>query len=178
MTKYYIKKADIYAQQFQSLFDVDLKSTSRKTEVMTMRTLFYKVLRDLNNMNDRNIQHWFETIGVRRERSSIYHALTKIDLYYTNFDYFRDAYDTFFNDKNDERNNIEEKVQRIVDKENGVVTPKKPKDALEELISGLEGRQREEIYELVQLRIKSWKWKYSDKCEVINCSSSISDFIH
>ena len=47
-------------------------------------------------MNDRDIEEWFAERGNKRDRSSIYIALTKIRLYYEQFDYFREAYDTLF----------------------------------------------------------------------------------
>jgi len=64
---------------------------------------------DINGMNDRMISEWFVDMGVKRNRSSIFHALRKIDVYYESFVRFRNVYDLFFDDKKRERERIENK---------------------------------------------------------------------
>ena len=49
----------------------------------------------------------------------------------------------------------------------------KEKDALALLIDTIPDNKRDEIYEMVNLRVKSWDWKSKDKCEVIECGTSM-----
>jgi hypothetical protein len=34
-------------------------------------------------------------------------------------------------------------------------------------------KRRDEIYEMVNMRIKSWEWKSKDRCEIIESSTSM-----
>ena len=80
MIDYNKKTADELARDFELLTGIDLNTNSRKTEIMITRTLFYKVLRDVNYMNDRMIAEWFKERGLKRDRSSILQALQKIGI--------------------------------------------------------------------------------------------------
>ena len=180
MKTYNKKQAETLAQDFTELHNIDLYATDRKTRNVVLRTLFYKVLSDGNNMNDREISEFFKSKDTKRERSSIYHALGKIDIYYETYDYFREAYDFLFDDKLELHNEIKEKQKRIANKGKKVsdkIVSKENVDELQAIIDTLTGSRRAEVLELVRLRVKSWEWKYSDKCEIINCSSRISDMI-
>ena len=99
MKTYNKKQAETLAQDFTELHNIDLYATDRKVRNVVLRTLFYKVLIDKNNMNDRNISEFFKSKDTIRGRSSIYHALKKIDIYYETYDYFRKAYELYFDDK-------------------------------------------------------------------------------
>lgn len=167
MKKYNKKKADKLAEEFEKLTQVDLLSISRETYQMTLRCLFYKILKDLNYMNDKQMSDWFEKRGVKRNRSSIFSALKKVDLYYLNFKYFQDFYCHYFNDK------VKHVEEDILDDSNKLKEDTNDniqeyeKDALDKLINDIRGDRREEILNLVSLRIKSWEWKNKDKCEII-----------
>ena len=179
--KYNKEKADELAQEFMAKTGVDVFLTTRKAEQVFLRTLFYKVLVNYNGMIDQNIEDWYKEHGVPKNRSSIYTALTKIDMYYKLNDKFRDAYDIYFNNKINERIALEKAKMKALDSiknKNKQVILKKDKDALDLLIDSIESDRRKEIYELVNLRVKSWEWKSKDQCKIINCSENISDFVH
>jgi hypothetical protein len=181
MKTYNKKQAEILVQDFTELQNIDLYATDRKTRNVVLRTLFYKVLIDKNNMNDREISEFFKEKDVKRERSSIYHALGKVDLYYETYDYFRKAYDLYFDDKLEIHNKIKEKQIRLYNKNKKVsdkIVPKNDKDELQAIIDTLTGSKRAEVLELVRLRVKSWEWKSKDQCEIITCSENISDFVY
>ena len=176
METYNKKQAKELGKEFIELHNVDLYATDRKTRNVVLRTLFYKVLSDGNNMNDREISEFFKSKDTKRQRSSIYHALKKIDIYYETYDYFRKAYDFLFDDKLELHNKIKEKEIRISEKfkkENDKVVPKNDKDELQVIIDTLKDSKRAEILELVSLRVKSWEWKVEDRCEVIEGYSSL-----
>ena len=176
METYNKKQAETLAQDFTELHNIDLYSTDRKTRNVVLRTLFYKVLSDGNNMNDREISEFFKSKDTKRERSSIYHALGKIDIYYETYDYFREAYDFLFDDKLEIHNKIKEKQIRLYNKGKKVsdkIVPKNNVDELQAIIDTLKDSKRAEILELVRLRVKSWEWKVEDRCEVIEGYSSL-----
>jgi len=176
METYNKKQAAELGKEFIELHNVDLYATDRKTRNVVLRTLFYKVLRYKNNMNDREISDFFEENDTKKDRSSIYISFKKIDIYYETYDYFREAYDLYFKDKFKRHNKIKEKEIRMSEKlkkENDKVVPKIDKDELQAIIDTLKDNKRAEILELVRLRVKSWEWKVEDRCEVIEGYSSL-----
>ena len=165
------KATELY-NEFKELTRIDVFIRTRQTKPMTLRALFYKVLRDNNFMNDRDIAEFFALNGYKINRSSIYHSLQKIDGYYFNFDFFKKYYDLYFDDLIEKQKKIAQdkrkrEEQRRLKRQERIEALKSNKDALNELIDTLEGSRRQEIYELVKLRIKSWSWKVEDRCEII-----------
>ena len=176
MKTYNKKQAKELGKEFIELHNVDLYSTDRRTRNVVLRTLFYKVLRDKNDMNDRQISDFFKENDTKKDRSSIYISLKKIDIHYETYDYFREAYDLYFDDKLEIHNKIKEKEIRISEKlkkANDKIVPKNNVDELQVIIDTLTGSKRAEVLELVSLRVKSWEWKVEDRCEVIEGYSSL-----
>ena len=169
---YNIEKAQELYNEFKELTGIDVFVRTRQTKPMALRSLFYKVLIELNFMNDRDISEFFALNGDVRNRSSIFHSLKKIDNYYFNFDFFREYYDLYFEDLSEKKKIIEavkteREEQKRLERQERMNAFINDKDALDELIDTLEGSRRQEIYELVKLRVKSWEWKSKDRCEII-----------
>ena len=173
MKTYNRKKADQLTKDFQRLAKTDITNQTHQTEWVVLRSLYYKVLKDFNNMNDQRISDYLLSIGVSKDRSSIHIARAKVDLYYDQFDFFRDAYNLFFHDKEvltSPKKVVEEVVEKVVEK---VV-----EDALEALIRTIPSHKRDEVLDIVNLRIKSWEWKSKDSCKVIECSDSVTGYAY
>tara|TARA_R110001599_G_scaffold338031_1_gene556807 strand:- start:272 stop:766 length:495 start_codon:yes stop_codon:yes gene_type:complete len=136
----------------------NLQSRKRKPEDAYIRCLFYKILNEINGMNDRMIAEFFEAKGRKTNRVSIYQSLTKVQTYYTGFKRFRQLYDVYF---------LDQKELDIKRDERGM-------DALEVFISNVKFERREEILELVTLRVKSWEWKAQNKYEIIEGSGNLA----
>ena len=155
----------------------DLNSRQRRPEDAYIRCLFYKILKDLNDMNDRMIAEFLGAKGRKTNRVSIYQALTKVETYYASFKRFRQFYDVYFSDqkelsiKRDKRKKIafKETIKEIDTRQKKIGM-----DALDVLISNIEFERRPEILELVKLRIKSWEWKAKNEYEVIECSGQLA----
>ena len=161
---------------FINLTGFDLQSIKRRPEDAYIRCLFYKILNELNEMNDRMIAEFFESKGRKISRSSIYHALTKVETYYTSYKRFRRFYDVYFTDQKElgiKRDKQEKKAFKETIKEIDTRQKKIGMDALEVLISNIEFEKRPEILELVTLRVKSWEWKAQNKYEIIECSGQL-----
>ena len=94
--------AEELVNDFCEITKLNIFDNSRSNDKASFRALLYKVLNELNGMNDRMISDWFAEKGVSRNRSSIFHALKKIDVYYDSFTRFRSVYDIYFNDKKEE----------------------------------------------------------------------------
>lgn len=156
-------------EYFQEISGVDPFILSKKNEDVYFRALLYKVLMEFNCMNDRQIEEFFKNKGVKRTRSAIYIAVNKIDMYYANYSDFRNVYNIFFDDKEDDFNKT-----TINDSSDLEILPKVEDDALQEIISSLPLYKRDEIYQMVNLRVKSWNWKNKDKCEVIQSSDGVT----
>lgn len=174
MIDYNKETADELARDFEVLTGIDLNTNSRKTEIMITRTLFYKVLRDVNYMNDRMIAEWFKKRGLKRNRSSILQALQKIGLYYKTYPSFRDFYNVYFNDKAEEFFTIEQTQKRVLkeSKRNLHINSLKiGKDSLELLIDTIPEERIDEIRELITMRVKSWSWKSKDECKIFEGES-------
>ena len=173
---YNVEAAKQLADRFVEVTKVDLTSTSRHQEEAYFRALLYKIMVDINGMNDRMISDWFQDIGVKRNRSSIFHALKKIDVYYESYVKFRNVYDLFFDDKKKERKRIEDKKSERIRIINERITRKLEtgeRNKINELADVIPEDRIEEMYEMMTLRIKSWSWKSKDRCEVIQSSTSM-----
>ena len=159
------------------LTDFDLHSRKRRPEDAYVRCLFYKILKELNGMNDRMIAEFLESKGRKTNRASIYHAVTKVETYYASFKRFRQFYDVYFLDQK-ELGIKREKRKKIAFKETIKEIDTRQKkirmDALEVFISNIEFERRPEILELVKLRVKSWEWKAKNEYEVIECSGQLA----
>jgi hypothetical protein len=174
---YSIADANKILEDFQELSGVDALSLSRKPIDAYFRALLYKVLMDFNYMNDRQIEDFFWSKRIKRTRVAVYHAIRKIDLYYHNYSDFRNVYNIYFDDKIEEFKLLDNKIKgRAEELDNRVkgILPKKQNDALQLLINSLPSYRRDEVYEMVNLRVKSWNWKSKDKCEVIESSDSVT----
>jgi len=155
----------------------DLNSRQRRPEDAYTRCLFYKILKDLNDMNDRMIAEFLEAKGRKTNRVSVYQALTKVETYYTSFKRFRQFYDVYFSDqkelgiKRDRRKKIafKETIKEIDTRQSKIGM-----DALDILISNIQFDKRPEILELVRLRVKSWEWKAKNEYEIIECSGQLA----
>ncbi len=189
MADYNLEIANSLARYYKELTGINYRSTRRTPKDAYLRSLFYKILVDLNEMNDRMISEYFEKVyKTKRNRASIYHSLLKIDVYYTNYKEFRDYYDNFFLDKADIRDIEDLRQKRIKRKAelekdrlyklkimNRISESKKRRIALDDLIATIDDNRIEEIKEMISLRIKSWKWKAKNEYEIIECSGSLSD---
>ena len=169
--------AEELAKRFVEITRLDLTDDSRHEDKAYFRALLYKILHDVNGMNDRMISQWFAEIGVKRNRSSIFHALRKIDIYYENFVKFRDVYDLFFDDKKRQRDRIDSKKSekiRLINERIDNVKIFGERNKMHDLIDTIPKDKQDEIYEIINLRIKSWEWKSRDNCEVIESSVGVS----
>ena len=187
MADYNLEIANSLAKYYKQLTGIDYKSTRRTPKDAYLRSLFYKILVDLNEMNDRMISEYFEKVyKTHRNRASIYHSLLKIDVYYTNYKEFRDFYDNFFLDKADIRDIEDLRQKRIKRKAeleqerlyklkimNRLSESKKRRIALDDLIATIDDNRIEEIKEMISLRIKSWSWKAKNEYQIIECSGSL-----
>ena len=179
MDDYDLTVANMIANYFSEATGFDLRSESRTPRYSYLKSMLYKLFKDYNDMNDRMISEYFrDEIGVSKNRSAIYTALNKVDVYYLNYKEFRDYYDTFFKDK------IKQRWEKEAERKEYLATKKVKRSkfndtvsfielnrsSLKESISNLPDNKVKEIRDLVNLRIKSWDWKSEDSCEIIDCS--------
>lgn len=164
------------ADRFVEITGIDLNDSSRHEEKAYFRALLYVIFKDINGMNDRMISEWFADMGIVKNRSSIFHALKKTDVYYNNFVKFRNVYDLFFDDKRKHREIIDAKKSERIRIINERIEKNKAfgeRNELHDLIDTIPEDKRKEMYEMINLRIKSWEWKNKDKCEIIESSTSM-----
>tara|TARA_R110000787_G_scaffold107045_2_gene214846 strand:+ start:259 stop:819 length:561 start_codon:yes stop_codon:yes gene_type:complete len=181
--KYNKGRADTLLKEYIELTGMDLESKSRKPEVVYVRSLFYKVLTDINLMGETTIERYLESKGVTRDRSSIWQALRKMESYYLNYSEFRELYDTYFNDRKDGFLNKEKSKIDKAERRNEIIRLSKKdyielqnfrtkeithKDNLDRIIEKIPLDKRGDIYEMVNLRVKSWDWKSKNEYEIIH----------
>ena len=163
MTPYDINKANKALEKFSKLTGFNIQDTSRKTEVIALKTLFYYVLNNDLFLNDNQISNFYKTKGIKANRSSIYHSLSKFDMYYKDFNIIQEYYKIYFDIKEISQEEADLKIEHL--------TLNEDKKALYELLDTLEDNQLKDIREMVNLRVKSYAWKSLDKYEVISCES-------
>lgn len=139
---------------------------SSKEPLPFVRSIFYKIQRD-RCVSDTHISKFLKTKGFSVNRTTIIAALKVLESNYKQKETWRKYYDLFFSDLKEKYGKKETVIPKKVHKEN--------RDKLDLLIDSLEGYRREEIYELVNLRIKSWEWKSKDRCTIIEGSSPMQD---
>ena len=175
---YNITEANKIFEKYNSLSRFDPLIKTRKTKSVYFRALLYKVLIDFNFMNDRQITDFFLTKGKKMNRVAILQAVKKIDIYYRDFQDFRELYDVYYGDKIEQRKLIEEKQKNRINQFNRKVAqtlPNYKKDALEVLIDTIPLNKRDEILEFVNMRVKSWSWKSKDNYEIIEATAGITE---
>ena len=169
--------ADELLDNYIKLTDFDLHSRKRRPEDAYIRCLFYKILNELNDMNDRMIAEFLEAKGRKTNRVSIYQALTKVETYYASFKRFRQFYDVYFSDQKELGIKREKRKKIAFKKTIKEIDTRQSKigmDALEVFISNIPFDKRPEILELVKLRVKSWEWKAKNEYEIIECSGQLA----
>lgn len=112
---------------------------TNKYPAPAMRSVFYNLLMKYNEMNDADIEHWIEYKGYRKDRSSIYLAAKKIELYLFQSEEAKRSYKLYFDLDEEDDNRIEDELSILVD--------------------SIELKYRKEIYEMVKLKLKSYEWK-------------------
>ena len=155
--------ADLYLEKFMENipFEIDIFTKTQKIETVSFRALFTKILLDKAKYTPPMVKEYFKSKGLVRNHATLINAINQIDTYYENFYNFQEDYNLFFDDKKIYSNPIKLNVV------------KKYRDRLDELIDNVPDDKRDEIYEQVNLRIKSWSWKNRDYCEVIECYNSL-----
>ena len=153
-----LKMINETAEYIENYYDIDLGDTKKTNELVAIRALFFYIVYEKYNVNDRLISDWLEeNRGLRKNRSTIWFAINKIDEYLINFEYIRDTYDYFMDNGVVHASNLPKSVvlsEKIIDAVKDIPTQKV-----------------DEIVEVINLRKKSWEWKSKDKCEIINCQA-------
>jgi predicted RNase H-like nuclease len=135
------------------------------------------------------VKEFYADKGVKRDRSSIYHSVSKVDIYYLNYKEFRMFYDSYFDDKKEDY--LDEKDVKIeaevlkntstrlskedyIELQNYRTRDITQKDLLDKLIESLPEDKRSDIYDMVNLRVKSWDWKSKNEYEIIESTEGLS----
>jgi len=133
----------------------DFKVRNREPLQAGLRSLLYNVFRRNGDMNDRCIKDFFAEYGHTSAISSISVGRGKLDYYYKEFDLIREFYDSYFNDKQ-KQFLLKEKKKELLKEGNNLMA----------LVHTIPEHRKQEVYELVNLKIKSWSWKNKDNCKV------------
>ena len=184
---YNLKEANKILANLVELTGFNIQDNSRKPTQAYLRAILYKNLITFNYMNDRQISSWFKTQGLTKDRVSILHAIKKIDVYFLNYQGFRNVYNTYYDDRIEESKALSLKTKKTKKNDNfnspnGFALPNDSAlpnnllidDPLQNLINKLPMDKRWEIYETLNLRVKSWSWKSNDYCEIIQGSEGVS----
>jgi hypothetical protein len=142
-------------KEFLKRTGFDFKVKNREPLQAGLRSLLYSVLRRNGDMNDRCIKDFFAEYGYTSNLSAISVGRRKLEYYYKEFDIIREMYDSYFNDK--------QKAFLLKEKKKELL---KEGDKLMALVHTIPEHRKQEVYDLVNLKIKSWSWKNKDNCKV------------
>ena len=143
------KDFNIIFEEYQSQIpaEYDILSKCKTKELVLYRALFYKILIEKHGVSKTKIGKY-----TNMNHASVINALRKFDSYLKESDIvFKYVYGLYY----------------VVEKPKRVFIPKKQETKLESLINTIPEDKLDEIYELVNLRIKSWSWKSKDYCKII-----------
>lgn len=144
-----IENYNIILEEYQSQIpaEYDLLSKTKTKELVWYRALFYKILFEKHGFSKTKIAKYSNM-----NHASVINSLNKFDSYLKESDIvFKYVYGLYY----------------VVEKKKRVFIPKKQETKLEALINTIPEDKLDEIYELVNLRIKSWAWKSKDHCTII-----------
>ena len=136
-----IEDYNIILEEYQSQIpdEYDLLSKTKTKELVWYRALFYKILIEKHGFSKTKIAKYSNM-----NHASVINSLNKFDSYLKESDIvFKYVYGLYY------------------------VVEKKQETKLEALINTIPEDKLDEIYELVNLRIKSWAWKSKDHCTII-----------
>jgi hypothetical protein len=175
---YNITEANKIFKKYNKLSGFNPLIETRKTKAVYFRALLYKVLMDFNYMNDRQIEDYFLVKGKKISRASVFTAIKKVDMYYSSFLDFRGLYDLYFLDKIKAQELINRKKHYRVAENNKRIDKRLSKyknSKLTGLVDTIPKEREEEVFERLQLMVKSWSWKSKDRCEIIEASEGIEN---
>lgn len=141
---------NIYLEEYQSQIpeEINLLGKRKQKELVWYRALFYKILFEKNGFSKSKIAKYSNM-----NHASVINALNKFPSYFKESDIvFKWVFNLYF---------VSDKpiIKSFI--------PKKQETKLEALINTIPEDKIDEIYELVNLRIKSWSWKSKDHCTII-----------
>ena len=142
-------------KEFLKRTGFDFRVKNREPLQAGLRSLLYSVFRRNGDMNDRCIKDFFAEYGYTSNLSAISVGRRKLDYYYKEFDLIREFYDHYFKDKQKEFL-LKEKKKELL----------REGDKLMALVHTIPEHRKQEVYDLVNLKIKSWDWKNKDNCKV------------
>lgn len=136
--------AENLLNEFVTLTNFDITNNSREEPAPAYRSLLYYLMRTKLGLNDRSISRFLLTKGLKKNRSTIFHSLKNFNHYLKNFKEIEEHYNYFFYSK--------PKISNLVE------------DDLSKAINKIQSKsERQELLELMELRIKAWEWKKSQK---------------
>lgn len=144
------------AEYIESEHNINLGDSKKTNKQVALRALFCYLLYDRLNVTDRLIAEWLiENRGLRKNRSTIWFLINKIDEYLINFPYIVPTYNRFIHNEVVHHQNLPK----------GVFLSSRMIDAVKDIPDN----RVDEIIELINLRKKSWEWKSKDEYEIIEC---------
>lgn len=160
---------DEYYIDFKKICSIDIFKKTRKTEYIVYRALFYRILECKAGLSLSDTARYFTHKGLKCCHSKVLHGLKMLNIYYDSYGYLRNAYDVYFTDKVKINKAMKQSYSKIYKSKQDLIGS----DKLVELINSIPKNRREEIYNIVNLRVKSWEWKSKDSCKVYQGSESI-----
>lgn len=156
-----------YYNEFKNNFTVpDIFEDTRRRPIVEYRQLFQTILRNEYKFSYQLIADYFTSKGKKLDHASIIHAVKKtVNTNYYACDYIADIYDVYFEDKKDER------LAKKRLKQLKLANIKSHK--LYDLVRDIPKEREDEVYEMLLLRVKSWKWKSKDKCEIVESNMEL-----
>tara|TARA_R100000656_G_C3954999_1_gene129023 strand:+ start:868 stop:1377 length:510 start_codon:yes stop_codon:yes gene_type:complete len=125
---------------------------TRERPIIEYRQLFQTILRNKYGIGYTSIAKYFTYKGRDTNHASVINSIKRtINTNYYSVSEIADIYDEYFQDKKDER------IAKLI-----VSTPKlrrKYNNKLVDLIKNIPKDREDEIFDLIDLRIKSWSWK-------------------
>ena len=173
------------AKKIEELTGINVFKNTRKREYVEMRSLYCYILRKKYRKTFESISDIMQKNGKKSDHSTIVHAVTMYKQYEKNnkdLQIINDLFTVKGMPKIDVTNAIHQ--ISIIEELKGEVKTLKYKlkqykdnvKPLHKLIDSIPTERQEEAYKRIDLMIKSWSWKYEDKCEVISGYNSIEAY--
>ena len=163
--KHNLKPLEI-AKKIIKLSGINIFENTRKKNVVEMRALFSYLLREKLKMRWTNIALFFKSQGKAMNHATVMHSIKHYKMYKESNNKLKDIEKMFFFKSNlnideiDRVHYLENKCKNLQQKLEVYEASTNP---LIDLISQIPKNREDEAIEKLELLLKGWKWKYSDK---------------
>ena len=158
---------------------VNIFQNTRKREYVELRALVCYTLREDLNFGLQKIADYFKSKCKKMDHSSVIHLIKMYPIYKKHNKYLEKLEGSFNFEKSIHKNEKFTIEQQYINLEYRYEKLKKELNSpMIKIMHNIPEDKFNEVLERIDLLKKSWEWKSKDKCQIIESSTSVSNFAY